>query len=173
MNENKKYFVGLLGGINDTPTLAFLLHFDKENIILDCIKVKLFGSPKLLATYKIPYDRVITMELLHDNNIDDKEQHYKDLTGFDAPLFTKSREIIKNQAPLNQYIGAFRTSILSIVHRTSAGDLNEISLAVTGTNMCGVGVADMVARELRIELGIEKEAPPADYEQNEKGEFIL
>ena len=173
MELNKKYFVGLCGGIDNTPTLAFHLSFDTDNIILDSVKIKAFGSPKILATYKVPFDRVVTMELLHDDNIDEREQHYKELTGSDIPLFNRARDIIKSQTHLNQYIGAFRTSILSIVHRTAAGELNDIALAVTGSGMCGVGIADRLAQELRLQLGIEKAAEPAKYEQNSKGEFIL
>lgn len=75
-SSNPKVRLMLLGGIPNITKWEYLdIRYDKEFLYLDRFeKLKIFGKNTIKETYKIPHDRIITMEVMTHEEVKVKEK---------------------------------------------------------------------------------------------------
>lgn len=169
---NPKLQLALLNGINDLPSPSFLVYFNEESVVLDCLKLKFIGNHKVISTYSIPLEKVITMEVVASDKIDEIEQKYMQQLGLKSGIFNHLRETFRTLMAfdLQEHQTLEIEVLLSLAYYSASGYINDIVFAI---NNCGVDLAEIMARFLRIKLGIEIPNKPTPYFKNDKGEYVL
>lgn len=170
--RNPKLQLALLNGINNPPTPSFFVYFNDDSVVLECLKLKFFGAHKVISTYTIPFDRVITMNVVAEDDIDEIEQKYRQQFDLKSNIFNKAHETIKtlcrfkspNSPPADRII------VLSLAYYSAEGEINDVVFSISN---CGFDIANDMAMHLRVKLGIESPNKPKSYFLNDKGEYVL
>lgn len=170
--NNPKLQLSLLAGIDNPPTPSFFVYFNDESVVLDCLKLKFIGNHKVISTYSIPLTKVITMDVIAEDTIEEIEKAYLQKFDLKDPLFNQTREIIRTltrfkrpNSPIVQ-----RIVVLSLAYYSASGEIKDLVFSI---NNCGVDIANDMAKYLRIKIGIDLPDKPTAYFMNEKGEYQL
>ena len=167
-----KLQLSVLAGINNPLTPSFFIYFSDGSVKLECLKLKFFGSHKVLSTYSIPFEKVITMNVVAEDNIDEIEKRYSEQLNIEKPLFVQTRDIINTLVRMKRPNSTLiqRIVVLSLVYYSATGEINDIVFSITN---CGYDIAESMAKYLRAKIGIESSDKPIEYFQNSKGEYQL
>ncbi len=169
--KSPKLNLTLLAGISDPPSSSFVVYFNDDGVILDCMKFKIFGKQNVIATYSIPYSRIITMDVLAEDTIDEIEQGYLNKLDLKPPLYSQSREMIRTLSHFEELDAPVqRIVVLSLAYYSASGEVNDLVFSIV---TCGFDAANNMAKYLRIKIGIDEPDKPTTYFMNDKGEYQL